>query len=97
VRSIFRSSHGFESLPAAAWAHNGGGRAINLGTGGLIHIPVRDVQRLRTEVWYVGNLNGIIAIPFLASGHQLTGWALLAAAGVGVPDGGITVRVPIHE
>src|SRR6266487_1417537 len=24
----FRSSHGFESLPAAAWAHNGGGRAI---------------------------------------------------------------------
>src|SRR4029453_8818282 len=27
----FRSSHGFESLPAAAWAHNGGGSAINLG------------------------------------------------------------------
>ena len=24
----FRSSHSFESLPPAAWAHNGGGRTI---------------------------------------------------------------------
>jgi hypothetical protein len=31
----FRSNNGFKSLPAAARALNGGGRTINLGTGGL--------------------------------------------------------------
>jgi hypothetical protein len=89
----FRSSHGFKSLPAAAWAHNGGGTAINLGTGGLYTYLFATYSGYGTEVWYVGNLNGIIAIPFLASGHHLTGWTLFGAAGVGVPDGGITVML----
>jgi hypothetical protein len=89
----FRSSQGFKSLPAAAWAHNGGGRAINLGTGGLYTYLFATYSGYGTEVWYVGNLNGIIAIPFLASGHYLTGWTLFAAASVGVPDGGITVML----
>jgi len=89
----FRSSQGFKSLPAAAWALNGGGRAINLGTGGLYTYLFATYSGSGTEVWYVGNLNGIIAIPFLASGHYLTGWTLFAAASVGVPDGGITVML----
>jgi hypothetical protein len=89
----FRSNHDFRSLPAAAWARDGGGRAINLGTGGLYTYLLATYSGYGTEVWYVGNLNGITAIPFLASGHQLTGWTLFAAAGVGVPDGGITVML----
>jgi hypothetical protein len=89
----FRSSHGFKSLPAAAWAHNGGGRAVNLGAGGLYTYLFATFSGYGTEAWYVGNLNGIISIPFRASGHQLTGWTLFGAAGVGVPDGGLTVML----
>ena len=89
----FRSSHDFESLPTAAWARDGGGRAINFGTGGLYTYLFATYSGYGTEVWYVGNLSGIIAIPFLASGHHLTGWTLFTAAGVGVPDGGVTVML----
>ncbi len=89
----FRSNHGFKSLPTAAWAHNGGGRAINLGTSGLYTYLFATYSGYGTEVWYVGNLSGITAIPFLASGHHLTGWTLFTAASLGVPDGGITVML----
>ncbi|HZR05604.1 MAG TPA: hypothetical protein VFA61_07230 [Candidatus Udaeobacter sp.] len=89
----FRSNHSFVSLPAASQAHNGGGRAINLGTGGVYRYLVATYRGYGTEVWYLGNLNGIIGIPFLASGHQLIGWTLFAAASTGVPDGGITVML----
>jgi hypothetical protein len=89
----FRSSHDFKSLPTAAWAHNGGGRAINLGTGGLYTYLFATYSGYGTEVWYVGDLNGIISIPFLASGHHLTGWTLFSAASTGVPDGGLTVML----
>jgi hypothetical protein len=44
-----RSNHGFKSLPAAVRARNRGGRTLSLGTGGLIHLPVGDVQRLRNR------------------------------------------------
>jgi hypothetical protein len=89
----FRSNHDFRSLPAAAWARDGGGRAIDLGIGGLYTYLFATYSGHGTEVWYVGNLNGLIAIPFLAAGHHLTGWTLFAAAGIGVPDGGITVML----
>jgi len=89
----FRSSHGFKSLPDAALAHNGGGRAINLGTGGLYTYLFATYSGYGTEVWYVGRLAGIIGIPFLAAGHHLTGWTLFVAASTGVPDGGITVML----
>jgi hypothetical protein len=87
----FRSSHGFESLPTAAWARDGGGRAINFRTGGLYTYLFATYCGYGTEVWYVGDLRGIVAIPFLFSGHRLTGWTLFAATGTGVPDGGFTV------
>jgi hypothetical protein len=87
----FRSSNGFKSLPAASWARDGGGRAVNLGTGGLYTYLFATYSGYGTEVWYIGDLRGIVAIPFLVSGHHLTGWTLFAAAGTGVPDGGFTV------
>ncbi|HEV8419301.1 MAG TPA: VPDSG-CTERM sorting domain-containing protein [Candidatus Udaeobacter sp.] len=46
-----------------------------------------------TEVWCVGNLNGIVAIPFRSAWYHLTGWTLFAAVSIGVPDGGVTVML----
>ena len=89
----FRSSHGFKFLPAAAQAHNGGGRTLDLRTPGLYTYLFATYAGYGTEVWYIGNLSGIITIPFLVAGHCLTGWTLFGPRGVGVPDGGITVML----
>ena len=89
----FRSNHGFKSLPTAARALNGGGRTINLRTGGLYTYLFATYDGYGSEVWYVGNLSGIITIPFLAAGYYLTGWTLLGPGSVGVPDGGLTVAL----
>lgn len=89
----FRSSRSFEFLPAAAQALNGGGRTINLRTSGLYTYLFATYSGYGTEVWYVGNLNGIITIPFLATGHYLTGWTLFGPRSTGVPDGGLTVTL----
>lgn len=89
----FRSNHGFKSLPTAAQALSGGGRTINLRTGGLYTYLFATYNGYGSEVWYIGNLGGIITIPFLAAGHYLIGCALFGPCGVGVPDGGITVML----
>jgi len=46
-----------------------------------------------SEVWYVGDLHGIITIPGLGGGCLLTKWSLFRAGGVGVPDGGVTAML----
>ena len=89
----FRSNNSFTSLPSAAQAHGGGGRTINLRTPGLYTYLFASYDGYGSEVWYVGNLRGIITIPFLAGGHYLTGWTLFGPRGEGVPDGGITVML----
>ena len=89
----FRSSNGFKSMPPAALAVNGGGRTINLRSAGLYTYLFASYNGYGTEVWYVGNLSGIIMIPFLAAGHCLTGWTLFGIGGAGVPDGGVTVML----
>lgn len=89
----FRSSHAFKMLPAAAPALSGGGSSLNLRTGGLYTYLFATYDGYGTEVWYVGNLSGIITIPFLAAGHNLTGWTLFGPRGIGVPDGGVTVML----
>jgi len=88
-----RSNHGFKSLPTAAHAVTGGGRAIRLGAGNLYTYLFATYNGYGTEVWYVRNLHGIIMVPLIAAGHHLTGWTLLGPAGVGVPDGGLTVAL----
>jgi hypothetical protein len=88
-----RSNHGFESLPAAGQALNGGGRTIRLGTGGLYTYLFATYKGYGTEIWYVGNLNGIITIPLVAGGHYLIGWTLFGPRSIGVPDGGLTVAL----
>ena len=89
----YRSNHGFKSLSAANQAISGGGRAIRLGTGGLYTYLFATYNGYGTEVWYVGNLNGIRTIPLVAAGHRLTGWTLFGPGSVGVPDGGLTVML----
>jgi hypothetical protein len=89
----FRSNHTFEFLPAAAWAHNGGGRIIDLGAGGLYTYLFATYKGYGSEVWYLGDLRGIVTIPFLAGLHCLTGWTLFGTGGAGVPDGGVTVML----
>jgi hypothetical protein len=89
----FRSNYDFKSLPSAAQAHNGGGRAVSLGGGGVYAYLLATYNGYGSQVWYVGNLSGIISIPFLAGRHCLTGWTLFRAAGAGVPDGGVTVML----
>jgi hypothetical protein len=89
----FRSNHGFKSLPSAALADNGGGRTIYLRSAGLYTYLFASYDGYGSEVWYIGNLSGIITIPLLAAGHSLIGWTLFGPRGIGVPDGGITVML----
>jgi len=91
--AYFRSNNRFKSLPTAPLALSGGGRTINLRIGGLYTYLFATYEGYGSEVWYVGDLSGIITIPFLAAGHYLTGWTLFGPRGVGVPDGGITVML----
>jgi hypothetical protein len=45
------------------------------------------------EVWYVGDLSGVINIPSIGFGHGLSGWALFTAPIGAVPDGGTTAML----
>jgi hypothetical protein len=48
---------------------------------------------LGAEVWYIGDLHGVITIPAIFNLCGLTKWTLFGPAGVGVPDGGVTASV----
>lgn len=85
-----RSNNAFSPMPTAVWALNGTGRTINLGTGGIYTYLFANYNGYGAEVWYVGNLTGIITIPAIAGLCRLTEWSLLGPGGVGVRDGGVT-------
>jgi hypothetical protein len=86
----FRSNNSFSSLPGAVWALNGIGTTINLGAGGIYTYLFASYSGLGAEVWYVGDLHGIITIPKIFNLCGLTKWTLFGPEGVGVPDGGVT-------
>ena len=88
----FRSNNAFDSLPTAASALNGTGRTI-LGAAGLYTYLFATYKGYGSEIWYIGDLRGVITIPFHRAGHSLIGWTLLGPAGVGVPDGGVSVTL----
>ena len=91
-----RSNNNFGPLaPAVLAGHtNGTGTSINLGAGGtyLYLFAKYDGPNYGSEVWYVGDLSGIITIPDTAGGYGLSGWTLFGSAG-SVPDGGTTVML----
>ena len=89
-----RSNNAFGQLPQAVLAGhvNGTSTSINLGAGGLYTylFAKYDGPNYGSEVWYVGDLSGIIEIPATAGGYGLSGWTLFGTGVPGVPDGGIT-------
>jgi hypothetical protein len=93
---VTRSNNDFGPLPTAVFALNGTGTTINLGNGTLYSYLFAKYggQDPVAEVWYVGNLSGIITIPAAAGQYGLSGWTLFGpGSAVGVPDGGITVML----
>jgi hypothetical protein len=100
IQHITRSMNLFASLPAAdanIIAEGGGSdTTIDLGAGGVYSylFAKYDGQNDLSQVWYVGNLTGIITIPaFGPNNHGLSGWILFGPGGVPTPDGGATVML----
>ena len=91
-----RSNNDFGPLaPAVLAGHvNGTSTSIDLGAGGtyLYLFAKYDGPNYGSEVWYVGDLSGIITIPATAGGYGLSGWTLFGSAG-SVPDGGTTAML----
>jgi hypothetical protein len=89
----FRSNNAFNSLPTATWALNGTGTNINLGAGGVYTYLFAEYGVFGAEVWYIGDLSGIIKIPGFSRDCGLTEWTLFGPGVPGVPDGGITAML----
>lgn len=96
TQTITRSSNTFASLPNALvpGAVTGTGTTINLGAGVYSYLFAKyGGQNDVSQVWYVGNLSGIVTIPALGPmGHALRRWKLFPPGGQ-VPDGGATVML----
>src|ERR1700756_2464176 len=94
---VTRSMNDFGSLRSpATLALRGTGTNVNLGAVGTYDYLFAHYGGPGggfAEVWYVGNLNGIITIPATGNGHGLSGWALFTAPSGGVPDGGATAML----
>jgi hypothetical protein len=91
---VTRSNNNFGPLPTAVFALNGTGTTIDLGSGLYSYLYAKyDGPNFGAEVWYVGNLTGIITIPATGGGYGLSGWTLFGPGGVQVPDGGATVML----
>jgi hypothetical protein len=95
-QTYFRSNNSFSPLPQAVLAGhvNGTSTSINLGTGLYTYLFAKyDGPNYGSEVWYVGNLSGVITIPATAGGYGLSGWTLFGPGTPGVPDGGTTAML----
>ena len=98
-QSYTRSNNLFGVLPAAVFALNGTSTSIDLGSGGVYTylFAKYDGPNYGSEVWYVGDLSGIITIPTNSPGshgYGLSGWTLFTGDGGGrVPEGGSTIAL----
>ena len=92
-----RSNNDFGTLPQAVLAGhvNGTSTTIDLGAGGLYTylFAKYDGPNYGSEVWFVGDLSGLITIPDEAGGYGLSGWTLFGPGTPGVPDGGTTAML----
>ena len=93
-QTFFRSNNAFSQMPQAVLGGSvkGTTTTVNLASGGLYSylLAKYDGPNYGTEVWYVGDLSGIITIPATAGGYGLSGWMLFGPGVPGVPDGGTT-------
>ena len=97
-RDLFRSSNSFGQLQdAVLTGHVSGTSAtINLGSGLYTYLFANydGARSDSAQVWYVGDLSGIITIPEIFGQKRLSGWTLFGAGNAGaVPDGGTTVML----
>jgi len=95
-QTYFRSNNTFSPLPQAVLGGlvDGTSTTINLGSGLYTYLFAKyDGPNYGSEVWYVGNLSGMITIPATAGGYGLSGWTLFGPGVPGVPDGGITAML----
>src|SRR6266480_4748983 len=95
-QTYFRSNNSFSPLPQAVLGGlvDGTSTTINLGSGLYTYLFAKyDGPNYGSEVWYVGNLSGIITIPATAGGYGLSGWTLFGPGVPGVPDGGTTAML----
>ena len=92
-----RSTNIFGSLPAAVFAQNGSGTSVDLGANGFKYLFAKyDGPNFGSEVWYVGDLSGVITIQQFGTGekYELSGWTLFnpgSPNSVSVPEGGATM------
>ena len=95
-QTYFRSNNAFSPMPQAVLGGlvDGTSTTINLGSGLYTYLFAKyDGPNYGSEVWYVGDLSGMITIPATAGGYGLSGWTLFGPGVPGVPDGGITAML----
>jgi hypothetical protein len=89
-----RTNNDFGSLGTAIWALNGTTTTLDLGTNVYSYIMARyGGTNYSSEVWYIGDLSGVITIPANAGKNGLAGWTLFGPGGSQVPDGGSTLAL----
>jgi hypothetical protein len=90
-----RSNNDFGPLPTAVFGLNGTGTSIDLGAGLYSYLFAKyDGPNYGSEVWYVGDLSGIITIPATGGQYGLSGWTLFTGDDpprLQVPEGGSTL------
>jgi hypothetical protein len=104
-QTITRSNNVFANLPTAdatgavrndSPVDDNGLVSIDLGAVGTYSYLYAkyDGQNDLTQVWYVGDLGGVITIPFDGpNGHAISHYTLFPGPGGQVPDGGTTVML----
>lgn len=97
-RNFSRSNNSFSPLSEAALGVNGTGTTVSLGSGLYTYLFASyegtGQHSDSAEVWYVGNLSGVITIPQTFGKNGLSGWTLFGPGIAGaVPDGGTTAML----
>jgi len=88
-----RSNNNFGPLADAVFDHNGTSLSIDV-TGFDYLFAKYDGPNYGSEVWYVGDLSGVITIPATGGKYGLSGWTLFTSdGGNNVPDGGSTAAL----
>jgi hypothetical protein len=87
-----RSNNNFGPLADAVFDHNGTSLSIDV-TGFDYLFAKYDGPNYGSEVWYVGDLSGVITIPAKGGKYGLSGWTLFTGSGDNVPDAGATVSL----
>ena len=93
---VTRSNNDFDLLPRPArLVLTDEGMTVNLGTQSTYHHLLAKYDGLNaiSQVWYVGDLTGMIIIPAISGEYGLPSWTLFTSSAQSVPDGGATVMM----